>query len=380
MLKNTDFATKLYRRGANNTGLIFSFSTNRSDLIGQKVNLDLVAITRRPKNNWEGIIARERHNQDSTTLFSGSCKVSGDPIEVDLGEQPFFDFESENIESFIELKMRLPSGQNLKLVPENPISDDRKNHGSTATLIPDDKFDPLKNFAVLPKEQKLKFYATLFSLSAVMLAIVAWGVMERVWTWPTNCSGHRCMPPWMLWLFAIGGVCFFIMRAWKASLATYIDLNEQITLAITPEPQRNYPLKELIKGTTKIGLQNAQLRIVCCNRERFKYKKNTGNNQSVWTNKTQIFNTHVIHETDLPDIPPNVELGDYLPKDDLVNFDIMFERLYPQAMAGDDYGISVFWAIQIIHDDLIDLQIDVPGVNNYWPVEYFLSSGQPPES
>ena len=138
MLKNTDFATKLYRSGANNTGLIFSFSTNRSDLIGQKVNLDLVAITRRPKNNWEGIIARERHNQDSTTLFSGSCKVSGDPIEVDLGEQPFFDFESENIESFIELNMRIPSGQNFNLVLENPISDDRKNPDSSATLMQGD--------------------------------------------------------------------------------------------------------------------------------------------------------------------------------------------------------------------------------------------------
>lgn len=379
MLKNTDFATKLYRSGANNKSLIFSLSTNRSDLIGQKINLNLVAITRRPKNNWEGIIARERHNQDSTTLFSGSCKVSGDPIEVDLGEQPFFDFESENIESFIELNMRIPSGQNFNLVLENPISDDRKNPDSSATLIPNDKFDSWKNFAALPKDQKLKFYAILLSLGAAMLAIAAWGIMERVWTWPTNCSGSNCAPPWMLWLFAIGGVGFLIMHAWRKSLATYIELDEKISLAITPEPQRNYSLKELIKGTTKIGLQNARLRVVCCNRERFKYKKSTGN-ASVWTNETHIFNTHVIHETDLPDIPPNVELGDYLPKDDLVNFDIMFERLYPQAMAGDDYGISVFWAIQIIHDDLIDLQIDVPGVKNYWPVEYFLSSGQPPES
>ncbi len=49
----------------------------------------------------------------------------------------------------------------------------------------------------------------------------------------------------------------------------------------------------------------------------------------------------------------------------------MFATLYPQAMVSKHYGISVYWEVQIIHDELVDTEIPVAGVDRDWPFEYF---------
>ena len=49
----------------------------------------------------------------------------------------------------------------------------------------------------------------------------------------------------------------------------------------------------------------------------------------------------------------------------------MFETLYPQALVSKHYGISVYWEVQIIHDELVDTEIPVAGIDRAWPFEYF---------
>ena len=38
----------------------------------------------------------------------------------------------------------------------------------------------------------------------------------------------------------------------------------------------------------------------------------------------------------------------------------------------EKYGISVYWAIQIIHDELVDREITVPGIHRNWSAGNFL--------
>ena len=40
-------------------------------------------------------------------------------------------------------------------------------------------------------------------------------------------------------------------------------------------------------------------------------------------------------------------------------------------MVSKHYGISVYWEVQIIHDELVDTEIPVAGVDRDWPFEYF---------
>ena len=47
------------------------------------------------------------------------------------------------------------------------------------------------------------------------------------------------------------------------------------------------------------------------------------------------------------------------------------EYVNPQAMVSKHYGISVYWEVQIIHDELVDTEIPVAGIDRDWPFEYF---------
>ena len=70
-------------------------------------------------------------------------------------------------------------------------------------------------------------------------------------------------------------------------------------------------------------------------------------------------------------IPAGSSLSNYLPKTRDVSFDQMFETLYPQALVSKHYGISVYWEVQIIHDELVDTEIPVAGIDRDWPFEFF---------
>ena len=72
----------------------------------------------------------------------------------------------------------------------------------------------------------------------------------------------------------------------------------------------------------------------------------------------------------IKDMPAGADIDKYLPHD-LVDFSIMFEKLYPQLMIGS-YGITVYWEIQIIHPELRDLEIPVFGRGKDYVYEDFI--------
>jgi hypothetical protein len=51
----------------------------------------------------------------------------------------------------------------------------------------------------------------------------------------------------------------------------------------------------------------------------------------------------------------------------------MFSNLYPQALVSKNFGVSVYWEVQVIHDELVDLEIPIAGIDRDWPFEYFAS-------
>ena len=62
--------------------------------------------------------------------------------------------------------------------------------------------------------------------------------------------------------------------------------------------------------------------------------------------------------------------AEFLPKAKELCFDRMFSKRYPQAIVSQEYGITVYWGIQIIYDELVDREISVPDIKKRWPFEY----------
>ena len=63
-------------------------------------------------------------------------------------------------------------------------------------------------------------------------------------------------------------------------------------------------------------------------------------------------------------------MAEFLPEAKELCFDRMFSKRYPQAIVTQEYGITVYWGIQIIYDELVDREISVPDIKKRWPFEY----------
>ena len=53
-------------------------------------------------------------------------------------------------------------------------------------------------------------------------------------------------------------------------------------------------------------------------------------------------------------------------------FDVMFRNLYWQALVSKTCGVSIYWEIQVIHEELTDLEIPITGIDRDWPFEHFV--------
>ena len=104
--------------------------------------------------------------------------------------------------------------------------------------------------------------------------------------------------------------------------------------------------------------------------ERYKYLEYRHNAPDRWVRGYEPFNGHTVYEAKIKDMPAGGDIDKYLPHD-LVDFSIMFEKLYPQLMIGS-YGITVYWEIQIIHPELRDLEIPVFGRGKDYVYEDFI--------
>ncbi len=161
-----------------------------------------------------------------------------------------------------------------------------------------------------------------------------------------------------------------IWQLGRRALGKYVSLDKLATSRLSPKPNQSYSLAEMVSGSAEVDIDNATFRVVCCNRERYRYLHGSGQH-SAWKDEFHDFNGLVLYQKQVARIPAGSSLSDYLPKTKDISFDEMFATLYPQAMVSKHYGISVYWEVQIIHDELVDTEIPVAGVDRDWSFEYF---------
>ena len=346
--------------------IIVEFDVGDRDLLVKKPKLKIEFVTQRLKSKWQGLVLRGG-NKDKKTAFNGELPIDTLRQTLELKNTPFFDFSGEEIESFCVAKLYHRGSPGEKRVP-NPFPLPRAQiQGAEQITQPKDAFDRSANFARLPTKTKVKTRLIQLLMACAFIGVLFWGFSVEIWNWETS---SRNTHPVIFWLLGLSLFPMLILFQGKLALYKYVSVDKSVTASMSPKPNDSYSLSEMVSGSAEVDIDNAIFRVVCCNRERYRYLHHSGNS-STWRDRFHDFNGLVLYEEHVARIPAGSSLSNYLPKTRDISFDQMFATLYPQAMISKHYGISVYWEVQIIHDELVDTEIPVAGVDRDWPFEFF---------
>lgn len=340
------------------------------ELLSSKPKLKIEFVTQRLESKWQGLVFKGK-NRSKVTAFEGEIPVAASRHGIELKKTPFYDFSGEEIESFCVAKLSCRGSRGEKRIP-NPFPLPRsQTQGANEVTQPKDEVDPSANFAMLPTKTKIETRLVQLILALVGIGVLIWGISVEIWTWESIGSGSNRIYPLMWWLLAFP---FLYSVGWmitRKALAKYISIDASNTTRLQPSPNQSYSLAEILSGEAEVNIDNATFRVVCCNRERYRYRQSSGNHD-VWVDRYHDFNGLILYEHQVTRIAAGTKLSDCLPKTRELSFDEMFASLYPQAMVSKHYGISVYWEVQILHDQLVDIEIPVVGVDRDWPFRYFV--------
>ncbi len=346
--------------------LTVEFDIRDRELLSKKPKLKIKFVTQRLQSKWQGLILKS-NNKDTKTVFYDDLPIDTSSQTLELKKVPFFDFSGEEIESFCVAKITNYESLGEKRIPNPfPLSRPQTQDAQQITQ-PKDVFDRSANFARLSTKTRVKTRLIQLLMTCAFIGVLFWGFSVEIWSWERS---SRRTHPAFFWLI---GLSLFPMVIWfqgKLALYKYVSLDKSATAKMSPKPNESYSLSEMVSGSAEVDIDNATFRVVCCNRERYRYLHHSGNS-STWTDQYHDFNGLILHEEQVTRIPAGSPLSNYLPKTREISFNQMFATLYPQAMVSKHYGISVYWEVQIIHDELVDTEIPVAGIDRDWPFEYF---------
>ena len=359
---------RMRRESESPQDIVLEFDVHDKALLTKKPLLYIRVTTQRLKHKWQGVVFKGG-NWDTTTIFRAALPIDTPGQTFVLKNQPFYDFKGEEIESFCIAELSHTDATGEQRVPNAlpyPISE---LNDAASIVDPKDLFDSSGNFERLPRQTKINTYLLQALLAGLLAWTLNWGVSEEVWFWG---RGEKKGGAAVLWGFALVCMLGGIFKVRKNALSKYMSVEKSKASKLKVEPGKNYALADIIDGEVQIDIQNALFRIVCCNRERFQYLE-SGGQQREWVPRYRDFNGHVLYERTVSRIPAGSRLADYLPKRHDISFDAMFSNLYPQALVSKNFGVSVYWEVQVIHDELVDLEIPIAGIDRDWPFEYFAS-------
>ena len=346
--------------------IVLEFDIQDRALLKDKPVLKIDVVTQRLEDKWQGLIFKGG-NKATKTIFKGTLPIDTPRQTFEIKNQPFYDFKGKEIESFCIAKLSHAGATGEQRVPNAlpyPVSD---LNDATGIVDPKDTFDPSANFARLTKQTKINTYLLQLLLAGLAAWTLQWGISGEIWEWG---SGKGKGDPVMLWIFALVLMVGGIYKVRQNALSKYISIDKPKTSRLKLEPGKTYSLAEVMDGEVEIDIEDALFRIVCCNRERYQYLMTQSNSRD-WISMHRDFNGHVIYERKVSRIAAGSRLADYLPKQHDISFDVMFRNLYPQALVSKNYGVSIYWEIQVIHDELVDLEIPIAGIDRDWPFEHF---------
>lgn len=228
-------------------------------------------------------------------------------------------------------------------------------------IEPADAFNFARNLAAIPPANRVITLGLMF-LGAIVIAINSWvGIHDQfapepmVWFYDHRDSDGDSEMPIQKSLVASGAVGAAIWFAVKRQLRRYMKFE-----LIAPKQicrRDSLRASALMRGRSRVALENVVLRVVACNMELGQYKRGSGTKERTVSFREPV-RAVVLYEQRIARIPPDSPVEHYLPGE--VRFEPMFRSLYPPQPVGSRHGLLVYWEVQLIHDELVDQELIGP--------------------
>ena len=328
-----------------------------SSLMGNQANFQLTSHVE---------VKDPRAINEKSVVFDKDFEINSPEIHFDI---PYEQIKAYSYSGrMIEIKLRSQVKVDDALLFDTKLTQleaiklkEKKSSQNCAKKIvePKDYFNIAKNLNAIPAHNR--FWTIILMLLGGIVIIInsVIGIHDQMvpesqtFIYSHYDSDGDSNSPFIASLLGSGGLGAFLWFLIRAQLKKYMTFDLK-PLSSPIAPGKSFCVSELISGKSRVHLNKAVLRIVCCNMEHGQYVRGSGTNQRTVSFKEPV-NGLILYSKEIENIPPGVPIESYF--NDKLSFDPMFEALYPPVMLSSTHGLNVHWEVQVLHDDFVDQEL-----------------------
>ena len=288
-------------------------------------------------------------------------------IDFEREALPVFSYNGSKIDIEIHSKLTIDDGmvfdttvsevEQMHISPRPSVSGDAKE-----MIEPSDAFNFMKNLAAIPPVNRAITMGLVF-IGSILIALNSWigwhdqfAPEAMTYFYDHRDSDGDSESPLQKSLMTSGAVGAAIWFGIRKQLRKYMTFELR---GLPKQVCRGDVLRAstLLRGRSRVPLENITVRVVACNMELGQYKRGSGTKTRTVSFKEPV-RAVVLYERKIPLIPAGHPVERYLAGE--IAFEPMFRALYPPQMAGGKHGLALYWEVQLLHDDFIDQEVVGP--------------------
>jgi hypothetical protein len=259
--------------------------------------------------------------------------------------------------------LRMPADEELALHLKPEITDDAKE-----IIDPADAFCFVTNLKAIPPQNQLLTLLLLAFGMIVILINTAVGIHDQfvpeelTWVYSHTDSDGDANLPLLNSLVGSGLLGTAVWLAMRRQLRKYMSFH----LGDLPPLIRRddaIDIAALLRGRSRVPLEDFVVRVVACNMEKGQYLRGSGTKERTVSFSNPV-RSLILFEQRLDHVPAGAPIEDYLRGS--VEFEVMFRALYPPQPVGKDHGLTLHWEAQLLHDKFVDQELICPDDRFRW--------------
>ena len=307
---------------------------------------------------------RPVHASD-TVYRAGIARLAGrNVIDIPRESLKAFSYEGKEISIRVEAQLKVDDGvlfdttlgeqMQMALGLKPAISEDAKG-----IVDPADAFDFVTNLKAIPPANQA-ITLGLLVVGAIAILANSWLGWHDEWS-PEGLTyfyNHRdsdgdSQSPFFNSMIASGVFGAGVWLAIKRQLRKYMTF-EIVDVPASIGRNHSVDVRRLLRGKSRVDLNDVVVRIVGCNMEMGQYKRGSGTKERTVSFKNPV-RAVILYDRRIDRIPARTAVEEHL--DGEISFAPLFRALYPPQAIGTSHGLAVHWEVQLIHDQLVDQEI-----------------------
>ena len=357
-------------------GLIAEILIHDRKLIGKKAKFSIVHFVK---------VTDSRAVNDSKVLMEHKFKIHGDKETIEipasvLKSRGFFPYSGDNIE--IQCDAHLKIDDKLirrdttiwKQLPIEPLKSPLVDNEAEELIEPKDIFQFFKNLMAIPAHNMIFTLGLLIVGSILIVVNMLIGFHDQMspdhatWLYDHYDSDGDSESPFLKALLGCGGSGLAIWLGMKKQLRKYMKFGFK---SVPQRVDRDTVVlvSDLVEGIARVDLRQVTLRVVACNMENGQYTRGSGTNQRT-VSFSEPARAVLLYTRTIDLIPKKQPVESYFKEE--FPFKPMFKVLYPPNMVTSTHGLSIYWEVQLIHNEFVDQELK--GETNIFKKEDFYES------